>query len=91
MGRLAGKKALITGGAQGIGARIGEMMAAEGADVALSDINGDGARQAAAKIAADTGRKTAGIEHDVTNADAWSVAVGEAEAALGGLCLTYGH
>ena len=85
MGRLSGKKALITGGAQGIGARIGEMMATEGADVALSDINADGASQTAEKIAAATGCNTVGIAHDVTNADAWETVVGEAEAALGGL------
>ncbi len=85
MGRLAGKKALITGGAQGIGARIGAMMAAEGADVALSDINEDGARETADKIAAETGRTVAGFAHDVTNADAWAGTVGVAEDALGGL------
>lgn len=85
MGRLAGKKALITGGAQGIGARIGEMMAAEGADVALSDINGEGANATAERITADTGRKTIGITHDVTDANAWARAVEEAETALAGL------
>ncbi|MEM7424920.1 MAG: glucose 1-dehydrogenase [Pseudomonadota bacterium] len=85
MGRLSGKKALVTGGAQGIGARIGAMMAAEGADVALSDINGSGARDTAEAIAADSGCAAVGITHDVTDPDAWERVVGEAETALGGL------
>ena len=84
-GRLDGKRALITGGAQGIGARVGAMMAAEGADVALSDINGDGAREVAKQIAAETGRTAIGLDHDVTSMDDWKQVVPEAEDALGGL------
>ena len=38
-GRVAGKKAFITGGAQGLGAAAGRMLASEGAKVALADLN----------------------------------------------------
>jgi len=37
--RLAGKNVLITGGAQGMGAAIGEYYAAQGAKVCLGDVN----------------------------------------------------
>ena len=43
-GRVEGKIALITGGAQGLGAATARMLAQQGARVAITDINGDGAR-----------------------------------------------
>ena len=46
-GRVAGKRALITGAASGIGAAAARMLAAEGARVALADIDLDGARTVA--------------------------------------------
>ena len=50
MARLSGKTAAITGGAGGIGAAIAHRFAAEGATVALLDLNGDGAAQTAAGL-----------------------------------------
>ena len=85
MARLSGKRALITGGAGGIGRKVAGMMAREGADVALSDLNLDGAEAAAAEIAEQTGRKAIGLKHDVTQAEEWARVVGEADDALGGL------
>ena len=41
-GRVAGKKAFITGGAQGLGAAAARMLAREGAKVALADLNLEG-------------------------------------------------
>lgn len=49
-GRLAGKIAIVTGGAQGIGKGIAEAMAAEGAYVVVADLNIEGARSCAAKL-----------------------------------------
>ena len=61
-GRVAGKKALITGAAQGLGAAQAMMLAREGAQVLLADINAAGAAQQAEAINAELG---AGIAFSV--------------------------
>src|SRR5436190_5076601 len=48
--RLEGRTALVTGGASGIGAATARRLAAEGARVAVADVNVDGARVIAAEI-----------------------------------------
>ena len=73
--RLAGKTAIVTGGASGFGAGIVEKFLAEGAKVMIADINGD----AAAAMAADLG--TNAIAQAVDVADGASVDA-MAEAAL---------
>src|SRR4051812_19673628 len=49
-GRFAGRTALITGGARGIGYAAAERLAAEGAKLVLVDINGEAADAAAAAL-----------------------------------------
>jgi len=83
--RLDGKKALITGGAQGLGACFAHMFAAEGAQVAVSDINADGARRTAAAVNAKFPGRAHAFAHDVTNAEDWRRVLAEADAAMGGL------
>jgi acetoin reductase-like protein len=64
METLDGKIALVTGGARGIGRAIALRFAREGADVAVADLNEEGARSTAAEIEA-TGRKSLAVGVDV--------------------------
>jgi 2-hydroxycyclohexanecarboxyl-CoA dehydrogenase len=51
--RLEGRRALVTGGASGIGAAISRRLAAEAAEVVITDVNEEGAREVAAEIGAE--------------------------------------
>ncbi|MBC2669834.1 SDR family oxidoreductase [Novosphingobium piscinae] len=85
-GRVAGKRALITGAAQGLGAAIAAMLAREGARVALADINRAGVEDLAARLNAAQGPGTAvALTLDVTDAAAWPAAIATAAEAMGGL------
>jgi meso-butanediol dehydrogenase/(S,S)-butanediol dehydrogenase/diacetyl reductase len=72
--RLAGKKALITGGAQGMGAAIAKHWAAQGAEVCLGDLNIEGIKAVADEIIADGGKATY-IKLDVTSEEDAKAAV----------------
>jgi len=86
MGRVSGKKAIITGGAQGLGEATAWMLAREGAMVTVTDINGEGADTVAAAINAELGDGTAyAWQHDVTDGDRWKEVVQAAHDAMGGL------
>ncbi len=85
-GRVAGKKAFITGSAQGLGAAMAAALATEGAKVTLADINHEGARARAAEINAACGSEVAfALPLDVTREDQWIYALEAADAAMGGL------
>jgi len=73
--------ALVTGGGSGIGRAIAERLAAEGARVAIADIDGDGAKRAAAEI----GKGAIAIRLDVSDSGSVRAGVGEALAQLGKL------
>jgi NAD(P)-dependent dehydrogenase (short-subunit alcohol dehydrogenase family) len=64
--RLDGKTALITGGARGLGRTMATALAEAGADIALAGRSKDSCEQAAAEIAAATGRTARAFEVDVT-------------------------
>ena len=86
MARLAGKKALVTGGAQGLGEATLRMFAREGATVAVTDINGAGAEAVASSINEARGTGTAfAFQHDVTSGDDWARVAQAAHDAMGGL------
>ncbi|WP_297802249.1 SDR family oxidoreductase [uncultured Brevundimonas sp.] len=84
-GRVAGKKALITGAAGGLGQAMARMLVREGAQVALSDIDGDRAAALAASINADTPNSAFAYAHDVTSEADWVRVVDQAVTDMGGL------
>ncbi|MCB1971903.1 MAG: glucose 1-dehydrogenase [Geminicoccaceae bacterium] len=77
--RLAGKTAIITGAASGFGKGIAERFAAEGAKVALFDLNGDGA----ASVAASIGGAASAHTCDVADRNSVNDAVAAARETLG--------
>ncbi|MBJ6370645.1 L-iditol 2-dehydrogenase [Sedimentitalea sp. CAU 1593] len=77
--RLSGKSALITGAARGIGRAFAAAYVAEGARVAIADIDIDGARKAAAEL----GDAAFAVEMDVTDQASIESAVAETVTQLG--------
>ncbi|HEY3721376.1 MAG TPA: SDR family NAD(P)-dependent oxidoreductase, partial [Roseiarcus sp.] len=85
-GRVEGKKALITGAAQGLGAASAWGLARQGASVLLTDVNEAGARQVAESIDAELGAGVAhSMRHDVSSEDDWIAAIACARETMGGL------
>jgi NAD(P)-dependent dehydrogenase (short-subunit alcohol dehydrogenase family) len=83
-GRLAGKRALISGAGSGIGAAAAARFAAEGACVAVVDVNGGAAEQVAERIAT-AGGEAAAVQADVSVEDDVAAAVSDAAGRWGGL------
>ena len=77
--RLAGKSALITGAARGIGLSFAKAYVAEGAQVAIADIDLERARQAAAEI----GDAAIAVQMDVSDPASIAAGVDAAVQALG--------
>lgn len=78
---LNGQAAIVTGAARGIGLAAAEALHAAGASVAILDLDGKAARQAAASF----GDRGLGIAADVSKGDEVRAAVAEAIERLGGI------
>lgn len=81
MGRLAGKKALVTGAGQGIGEAIALAFGKEGASVFVSDLNGEKAAEVAQRIVSEGGDAQP-VVLDVTSEAAWNEFSATFEGAL---------
>ena len=79
--RLQGKRALITGAARGIGLEFARAYIAEGATVALADINAEAVTKAAAAL----GPQAHAVQMDITRQDSIDAGFADAVARMGGL------
>jgi 3-oxoacyl-[acyl-carrier protein] reductase len=79
MGVLDGKSAIVTGSARGIGRATAELLASQGAQVLINDLDGDVAEQAAGEIQGET----AVFAGDLTKGDAPEQLVQKAVDAFG--------
>ena len=85
-GELAGRVALITGGASGIGRATARLLAQRGAHVAVADVNAEGARQVADELIAAHGlRRAVAVPADVTDEAAVERMVDRTVLAYGGI------
>jgi len=81
--KLANKVCIVTGAASGIGLGIAQRYVAEGAFVALADLNGAAARSAADQLNATGPGKAIGLEMDVASEDAVNAGVAATVAQWG--------
>ena len=79
MGRLNGKVAIVTGGAQGQGAGICRAFVAEGAQVVIADI----AKDHGQALAEELGDAVVFVDHDVSDAASWASLVEDTNTRFG--------
>lgn len=89
-GRLHGKVAIISGGATGMGAASARLFAAEGAQVAIIDRNGEEAAKTT-KLIREAGGKAAHFLADVSQEDQVAAAVAAATAEFGPATVLFNH
>jgi 3alpha(or 20beta)-hydroxysteroid dehydrogenase len=78
---LSGRKALVTGGAQGLGEGMAHALAEAGATVVVADLQDD----LGPKVAESLGEGHGFVHLDVSDDDNWATAISEATGHLGGL------
>ncbi len=76
---LAGRTALVTGGAQGLGKKFAEYLAAAGATVVVADLQDEKGKEVAAAVGGTF------VHLDVTDDASWEAAVAQAVSEVGGL------
>lgn len=79
--QFEGKRALVTGGARGIGAAIAARLAAHGANVVIADLDIEKGQETAKKI----GPTAIAVKLDVTSPESWQAAKAAVDEAFGGL------
>ncbi|SAK86677.1 short-chain dehydrogenase/reductase SDR [Caballeronia hypogeia] len=89
-GRLAGKVAIVSGGAGGCGAAAASLFAAQGAKVAIVDRDFDAAETLASRLR-DDGLQAIGIGADVSNQTDVRRAVARARDAYGNANILFNH
>ncbi|NII42617.1 NAD(P)-dependent dehydrogenase (short-subunit alcohol dehydrogenase family) [Curtobacterium flaccumfaciens] len=82
---LGGRRAVVTGAAQGLGKAIALRLAEAGADLLLVDLDAAAADAAAAEISSRFGVTARGFRTDVSNSAEVTAAADEAVAVLGGI------
>ncbi|MEI8286024.1 MAG: glucose 1-dehydrogenase [Actinomycetes bacterium] len=80
--RLAGKVALITGGARGMGASEAQLFIDEGARVVITDVREDVGQETAKRLSPD-GSACVFLRHDVTQESDWKAVVDEVIKSFG--------
>jgi NAD(P)-dependent dehydrogenase (short-subunit alcohol dehydrogenase family) len=90
MGRLAGKVALISGGATGCGGAAARLFASEGAAVGIVDINKEAGEALSAELR-QAGHRAVFAEADVSSAEAVAGAVDAVTRALGPVGALFNH
>jgi NAD(P)-dependent dehydrogenase (short-subunit alcohol dehydrogenase family) len=90
LGALDRKRALITGGASGIGKATAVLFASEGAAVTIADLDAVGGK-AVAQMLQSRGARAVFVQCDVTRADDCERAVEETVGQLGGLDILFNN
>src|ERR1700709_1426228 len=83
MNRLTGKRAIITGAAQGQGAAIARAFVEEGARVVIADVAEEAGQALADELSADNPDSAYFRRHDVSDEASWQALVEEANERLG--------
>ena len=82
---LRGQRALVTGGASGIGRGIVEALAAHGVDVVLTYLSSDAGARETVAVAQSHGVKAYALQADLTDEAAVNHVVSETQSLLGGI------
>lgn len=88
---FSGRTAVVTGAASGIGRALAAQLAAAGADVVLTDLDGDAVRRAGARITEATGTRTDSHPLDVRDRDAFAACIGEVISDHGAVDLLFNN